>query len=86
MTINFQIRGHPEEYVKGQLDSGRYTDATDVVVDALRQMEERQRENAAIRAQIAAGMRDLREGRHCDGDEFMAQLDAELDALDREAK
>ena len=86
MTINFQIGGHPEEYVKGQLDSGRYTDATDVVVDALRQMEERQRENAAIRAQIAAGMRDLREGRDCDGDEFMAQLDAELDALDREAK
>ena len=72
MTMISQIGGHIEEYVKGQIDSGRYGDVDAVVSEALRQMEERDMAVADIRAKIAVGMRDLLEGRHCDGDEFMA--------------
>ncbi len=81
MTINFQIGGHPEEFVQGQLDSGRYADATEVVLDALRQMEARQRETAEIGAKIAAGMASLRAGRHSDGEAFFDEMDAELDEI-----
>jgi len=89
MTLNFQLGGHSEEFVQGQLSSGRYTDATDVVRDALRLMEERDQVLAVYKDELSrkieAGYRSLQEGRHCDGDEFFAQLDAELDALDRQS-
>ncbi len=90
MTINFQIGGHSADFVQGQLSSGRYADAEDVVREALRLMEERDQALAICRDELAkkidAGYRSLQEGRHCDGDEFFAQLDAELDALDRPVK
>ncbi len=90
MTINFQLGGHSEEFVQTQLDAGRYSDATEVVRDALRLMEEHERAIALHRDELArkieAGYQSLQEGRHCDGDEFMAELDAELDAIDREAR
>jgi antitoxin ParD1/3/4 len=78
MTINFQLGGHSEEFVQGQLTSGRYTDATEVVRDALRMMEERDQVKAEIRAKIAAGMASARAGRLRDGETAMADLMSDL--------
>ena len=90
MTINFELRGQSEEFVQVQLTSGRYNDATDVVSAALRLMEERDHALAlhkdALAQKIEAGYRSLQDGRHCDGEEFFATLDAELDEIDRQAK
>ncbi len=85
MTINFQIGGDSEAFVQGQLDSGRYSDASDVVRQALRLMDELDRAVALhkddLRGKIEAGYRALQEGRHSDGDAFFAELDAEDHAL-----
>jgi antitoxin ParD1/3/4 len=78
VTINFQIGGQSEAYVKGQLDSGRYTDASEVVEDALRLMEERDQRKAEIRTKIAAGMASARAGRLRDGETVMAELVGDL--------
>jgi antitoxin ParD1/3/4 len=78
MTINFQLGGHSEEFVQGQLSSGRYADATEVVRDALRMMEERDQVKAEIRAKIAAGMASARAGRLRDGEAAMAELMSDL--------
>ena len=85
MTMNFQIAGPSEEFVQGQLESGRYSDATEVVQSALRLMEEMDRAMAFhkddLREKIAAGYASLQDGRHSDGDAFFAELDAEDNAL-----
>ena len=47
--------------------------------EALRLMEERDITKAEIRQKIAAGMESLRQGKGIDGDEFFAQMEAELD-------
>lgn len=78
MTINFQLGGHSEEFVQGQLSSGRYADATEVVRDALRMMEERDQVKAEIRAKIAAGLASARAGRLRDGEAAMAELMSDL--------
>ena len=78
MTINFQIGGHSEAYVKGQLESGRYTDAAEVVSDALRLMEERDQVKAEVRAKIAAGMVSAKAGKLRDGEAAMAELMRDL--------
>ena len=79
MTINFQLGGHSEEFVQGQLESGRYADATEVVRHALRLMEERAQVKADIRSKIEAGWQDIQTGRMSDGDAFMQSLMAGLD-------
>ena len=78
MAIHLQIGGHPEAYVKEQLDSGRYTDASEVVNDALRLMEERDHLRAEMRARIAAGMASARAGKLRDGEAAMAELMRDL--------
>lgn len=90
MTINFEIRGHSEEFVQVLLNSGRYSSATDVVSTALRLMEERDQLLAihkdALAQKIEAGYQSLQEGRHCDGEAFFATLESELDEIDRQVK
>ncbi len=85
MTINFQIAGPSEDFVQGQVESGRYSDATQVVQSALRLMEEVDRAIAFhkddLGLKIATGYTSLQEGRHYDGDEVFAALDAEDNAL-----
>ena len=87
MTINFQLGGESEEFVQGQLDSGRYADAMDVVRDALRLMEERDRvislQKDDVRQKIKYGMDSLRAGRHEDGKTYFDRLRERLDGVDR---
>lgn len=87
MTINFQLGGQSEEFVQDQLNTGRYADATEVVRDALRLMEERDRElqmhKGEIQQKIEAGMASLRAGRHSDGKAYFDRLKARLDGVER---
>ena len=87
MTINFQLGGDSEEFVRWQLDSGRYADAQDVVRDALRLMEERDSVIALqkddVRQKIKEGMDSLRAGRHEDGKAYFDRLRKRLDGVDR---
>ena len=87
MTIRVQLGGHSEEFVQEQLTSGRYSDVADVVRDALRLMEQRDQalslHSEALAQQIEVGYRSLQEGRHEDGEAFFAELEAELDQIDR---
>lgn len=86
MTINFQLGGHSEDFVKSQLSSGRYADATEVVRDALRLMEERDQfialQKDELRQKIKAGMDSLRAGRHGDGAAYFDKLRSRLDGVD----
>lgn len=87
MSINFQLGGHSEAFVQGQLNSGRYADASDVVRDALRMMEERDQilalQKDDIRQKIAAGMVSLRAGQYNDGAAYFERLKSRLDNVDR---
>ena len=61
-----------EQIVRSQLQSGRYESASEVVSDALRLMQQRNR----VRDEVAQGLESLRQGRGIDGQEAFAQLDA----------
>jgi antitoxin ParD1/3/4 len=43
MPSSYAIGEHFEEFIKGQLESGRYASASEVVRDALRLLEEQER-------------------------------------------
>jgi len=81
MPSSYTLGKHFESFVQGQLASGRYNNASEVLRDALRLMEERERRMAALDASIDRGIADINAGRVHDLDQVCDALDAELAAL-----
>jgi antitoxin ParD1/3/4 len=86
MPSSYTLGKHFEVFVQTQLSSGRYNNASEVLRDALRLMEERERRSKALDSAIQRGMGDIKAGRVHDLDEACDELDAELaDLPDRPA-
>jgi len=81
MASSFSLGSHFESFVQGQLASGRYNNASEVMRDALRLMEERETRLQALRATLDASIRAG--GAHGDEDITLA-LDEEEALLAQE--
>ena len=85
--MNVSLTPELEQLVQQKVQTGRYTSASEVVREALRLMEERDRlegrRRDEIRAQIAEGIASLRAGKGADGDAVFDRLEAEIDADER---
>jgi len=81
MPSSFSLGKHFETFVQGQLASGRYNNASEVLRDALRLMEDRERRLAALDSAIQQGLDDLDRARLHDLNDVFADVDAELTAL-----
>jgi antitoxin ParD1/3/4 len=81
MPTTYALDGHFETFVQTQLASGRYADANEVLRDALRLMEDRERKLGALDASIEQGLADIAAGHVRDLDEVCDELVAELTAL-----
>jgi antitoxin ParD1/3/4 len=76
MPSSFSLGPHFEAFIQGQLSSGRYNNASEVLRDALRLMEERERRSASLDASIARGLADIAAGRVHDADAMFDELEA----------
>jgi antitoxin ParD1/3/4 len=81
---SYNLGQHFEAFIKAQLATGRYTDASEVIRDALRLMEERERRLGAIDAAIARGIADIKAGRTNDADAVFQELEAHYTEMARE--
>lgn len=54
-TTSLSLGGHWEEFIKREIKSGRYSTASEVVRDALRELEDRGKRLEALRAHLAEG-------------------------------
>jgi antitoxin ParD1/3/4 len=86
IVMNVSLPPELEQLVQRQVQTGRYLSASDVVREALRQMEARDQAWAFqaddIREKIAAGMASLRAGDGADGEAFFDVMDSELAELE----
>jgi len=73
---SYTLGKHFESFVQSQLASGRYGNASEVLRDALRLMEDRERRLASLDAAIERGMADIRDGRVHSADEVFDELKA----------
>jgi len=76
MSSRYSLGPHFEAFVQSQLSSGRYNSAEEVLRDALRLMEERERRLASLDASIARGLADIEAGRVYDADTVFDELEA----------
>jgi antitoxin ParD1/3/4 len=81
MPSSYTLGKHFESFIQAQLASGRYGNASEILRDALRLMEDRERRLASLDAAIEAGMADIKAGRVHDAEEVFAELEAHLLAL-----
>ena len=76
MPDRYSLGQHFEAFIQGQLSSGRYGDASEVLRDALRLMEDRERRLASLDASISRGLSDITAGRVHDSDAVFDDLEA----------
>ena len=81
MPSSYTLGSHFESFVRDQLASGRYSSASEVLRDALRLMEDREKRRLALHAALEEGLADAAAGRVHDADEVFDELEAEIDAL-----
>jgi antitoxin ParD1/3/4 len=79
--MSYVLGDHFDAFVQAQLASGRYHDASDVLRDALRLMEQQQERPADLDAALARGIEAADAGRVRDLDEVCDEIDAMLAAL-----
>lgn len=80
MSTSYTLGEHFEAFVQAQLATGRYRNANEVLHDALRLMEERERKLAGLDAAIERGIADVEAGRFRGADVVFDELEAELQA------
>lgn len=77
-TRNINLTDHLDALVQDKVVSGRYQNASEVVRDALRLLEERDAETQkgvdAVREKIAAGLASLERGEFEEGEGVFARL------------
>ena len=61
--MNVSLTPQLEDFVKDKVKSGRYSSASEVVREALRMLEERDRRLVELRKEIAIGLEDVEAGR-----------------------
>lgn len=54
-TTSLSLGPHWEEFIKDEINSGRYTTASEVIRDALRGLEDRGKRLEALRVHLAEG-------------------------------
>jgi len=84
MSDSYTLGQHFEAFIRAQLASGRYADASEVVRDALRLMEEREHRLAAVDAALERGLADIESGRVHDADTVFDELEARYARMARE--
>lgn len=80
-NTSLSLGEHWEVFIKNEVSSGRYGSASEVVRDALRNMEERKTKLDALRSHLAEGEKQAQRG------EFVENfsMDALIQELDDEA-
>jgi len=84
MPSSYSLGQHIEEFVQGQLSSGRYQNASEVLRDALRLMEERERRLASLDAPIARGLADIEADRVHEGNLVFDELELRYSQMAQE--
>jgi antitoxin ParD1/3/4 len=86
MPSSYTLGSHYETFIKRQLASGRYNNASEVVRDALRLMEEREKRLKSLDKMIARGIAEADAGLGRDADEVFDELEAKYAAPARRRK
>ncbi|MEH2363590.1 type II toxin-antitoxin system ParD family antitoxin [Nostoc sp.] len=80
--MNISLTPELEQLVKDKVNSGRYHSVSEVMGEALRLLDERDRIReqrlAELKAKIQVGIEELERGEGIDGDEVFAEIEEDI--------
>jgi len=80
--VNVSLTPELEQLVKDKVSSGRYHSVSEVMGEALRLLEERDRLQekriAELKAKIQVGIEELERGEGIDGEEVFAEIEEDI--------
>ncbi len=79
-TTSLSLGEHWEVFIKNEISSGRYGSASEVVRDALRNLEDRKSKLEALRLHLAEGEEQARRGEFVKDD----SIESVIEGLDNE--
>ncbi len=77
--MNIELTPELEQLVQNKLQTGSYNSASDIFIEAMHLLDDRDIAKDEVRQKIADGMESLRQGKGVDGEDFMEQMITELD-------
>ncbi len=86
MASSYSLGSYFESFVQGQLASGRYNNASEVLRDALRLLEDKERKLAALDAAVERGHKDALEGRGRPAEEVFDRLEAKYAGMAKDVQ
>jgi antitoxin ParD1/3/4 len=73
-----QLKPEQEQFIQAQMANGRYENADDVINEAFKLLEERERRLEQLRQKIAVGTEQIAQGRVTDGEVVFARLQEKI--------
>jgi antitoxin ParD1/3/4 len=78
MGTHVSLGNHYEHFIHQMVENGRYNNASEVVRDGLRMMEERERRSAALDSLLSQSRADAKAGRITPAEQVFDELEAEI--------
>ncbi|GGA23515.1 type II toxin-antitoxin system ParD family antitoxin [Okeania sp. KiyG1] len=88
--MNISLSLEAQKFIEEQVNSGRYSSATEVVGEALRLLSDkesiRSKHFVELKEKIRMGIEKLDRGEGIDGEEVFAELEADIKCIETEMK
>jgi len=86
--MNISLSREAQKFIEEQVNSGRYSSATEVMGEALRLLSEKERvrakQFAELKEKIRVGIEELDRGEGIDGEEVFAELEEDIRRIEME--
>ena len=72
--MNIQLKPEQEKFIQDKIASGEYNNADDVITEAFKLLEIREKKLKELQAKIAVGTEQIINGQLTDGEQVFARL------------
>jgi antitoxin ParD1/3/4 len=79
--MNIQLKPEQEKFIQDKIASGEYSNANDVITEAFRLLEIRERKLKELQAKIAVGTEQIVNGQLTDGEQVFARLQEKINRV-----
>jgi antitoxin ParD1/3/4 len=80
-SVNIQLKSEQEQFIRSQIDRGKYQTAEDVISEAFKLLEARTNKIEELRQKIAVGTAEIANGQMTDGEAVFERLQAKIDRI-----
>lgn len=84
--MNIQLKPEHEQFIQAQMASGRFTNADDVIDEAFKLLEEREKRLEELCQKIAVATQQIEQGRVTDGEVVFARLQEKIRKIAEESE